>query len=158
MQAINLLKRKIPRHYEMDVNSDRYRECLNDGVPFMANHRNEKHCCPECADEFNNLKKKIIRESIANRNDKLEQLIQNTKDQSEELQQNLRILDQLDIRQSGSSFNLEYLDSIGIDFSEFNGRGLLYNINPDLNCHFIQMGTYRLYRIEFSQLLIIKII
>ena len=58
MQSKNLKKRKIERLYEMDIESDRYRECLNDGDPFMANHRGEKHCSPECADEYHNLKKK----------------------------------------------------------------------------------------------------
>ena len=58
MQAKNLLKIKPVRLYRMDRESNRYRVCLNDGEEFMANDRREKHCCPECADEYHNQKKK----------------------------------------------------------------------------------------------------
>ena len=61
MQAKNLLKIKPVRLYRMDRESNRYRVCLNDGEEFMANDRREKHCCPECADEFNNEKKRLAK-------------------------------------------------------------------------------------------------
>ena len=61
MQSKNLLKIMPIRLYKMDKKSDRYRVCLNDGEEFMANNRKEKHCCPQCADEFHNIKKKNAR-------------------------------------------------------------------------------------------------
>ena len=48
----------------MDRNSDRYRICPNDGVEFMAVHRGEKFCCPKCADEFHNEKKRLAAEQL----------------------------------------------------------------------------------------------
>lgn len=48
----------------MDSASDRYRECPNDGVKFMAAHRTEKFCCPQCADEFHNEKKRLAAEKL----------------------------------------------------------------------------------------------
>ena len=157
MQAVNLLKTKIHRKYAMDRESDRYRVCLNDGVEFMAKHRNEKHCCPECADEFSNNKKKKIREELLKDSKELEKIKQNKTISLLTDEANIPILDQLPIQESGSLFYPEYLQSLGVDFEKYNGRGELYNIDPDLNCHFLQMGPYRLYRVEFSQILIKKI-
>ena len=157
MQSKNLKKRKIERFYEMDVESDRYRECLNDGDPFMANHRNEKHCSPECADEYHNLKKKRKREELQKMENEQKILIEENQILSEKGEKNLKILNQLLINDWGSNFNMEYLYSLGFDFLNCNGRGELYNINPELNCHFLQMGTYRIYRVEFSEVLIKKI-
>ena len=59
---------------------------------------------------------------------------------------------------NGSKFNMDYLYSIGFDLFSFNGKGALFNIDPQLNCHFIQIGSYRLFRVEFSEVLIKKII
>ena len=158
MQAKNLLKIKIHRLYEMDVESDRYRECLNDAVPFMANHRSEKHCCPECADEFNNEKKRLAKieaqQSLIETETVFNEIIQ----QIDNEEKNLQILDQLQLEDNGSKFNMDYLYSIGFDLFSFNGKGALFNIDPQLNCHFIQIGSYRLFRVEFSEVLIKKII
>lgn len=157
MQAKNLLKRKIHRLYEMDVESDRYRECLNDAVPFMANHRSEKHCVPECADEYHNKKKKKKREELRKMENDNQILIEENQIVSEKGEQNINILNQLLIGDLESKFNLEFLHSLGFDFSKCNGRGELFNINPELNCHFLQMGSYRMYRVKFSEVLIKKI-
>ncbi len=157
MQAINLLKTKIYRKYAMDRESDRYRVCLNDGVEFMANDRREKHCCPPCADEFSNNKKKKIREELLKSKVELEKIKQSKTIRLVTDTTNSSILDQLSIAEPGSLFYLEYLQSLGVDFEKCNGRGELHNIDPNLNCHFLQMGPYRLYRVEFSQVLIKKI-
>lgn len=157
MQSINLLKTKIHRKYAMDRESDRYRVCPNDGVEFMAKHRSEKHCCPECADEFNYIKKKNAKEELIKNKKELEKIKGHTTIQLVTDSTNITILDELSIRESGSLFYLEYLQSLGVDFEKYNGRGELYNIDLDLNCHFLQMGPYRLYRVEFSQVLIKKI-
>jgi hypothetical protein len=156
MQSINLLKTKIHRKYAMDRESDRYRVCPNDGVEFMANHRSEKHCCPECADEFDYIKKKNAKEELVKSKNELEKVKQNKTIPVVINPTNITILDELTIQESGSLFYLEYLQFLGVDFEKYNGRGELYNIDPDLNCHFLQMGPYRLYRVEFSQVLIKK--
>ena len=59
MNAKNLLTPRKKSSYKMDPNSDRFRQCPNDGVEFMAAHRTEKFCCPQCADEFHNEKKRL---------------------------------------------------------------------------------------------------
>ena len=59
MNSKNLSISRKNSPYKMDSNSDRYRQCPNDGVEFMATHRSEKFCCPQCADEFHNEKKRL---------------------------------------------------------------------------------------------------
>jgi hypothetical protein len=158
MKAKNLLKIKQERLYRMDRESDRYRVCPNDGVEFMANDRREKHCCPECADEFHNEKKRLAKleneQSLIETEKVLNEIIQ----QIDKDEKNLQILDQLELQVNGSRFNMDYLYSIGFDFFSFNARGELYNIDPLLNCHFIQIGSYRLFRVDFSEVLIKKLI
>ena len=142
----------------MDRESNRYRVCLNDGEEFMANDRREKHCCPECADEFNNEKKRLAKieaqQSLIETETVFNEIIQ----QIDNEEKNLQILDQLQLEDNGSKFNMDYLYSIGFDLFSFNGKGALFNIDPQLNCHFIQIGSYRLFRVEFSEVLIKKII
>ena len=158
MKVKNLLKRKIERLYKMDRESDRYRVCLNDGVEFMANDRREKHCCPECADEYNNEKKRLAKLELQQAILDTENALSVNIEQINNEEKNLKILDQLQLKELGSKFNMDYLHSIGFDFFSYNGKGALFNIEPQLNCHFIQIGSYRLYRVEFSQVLIKKII
>ena len=62
MNAKNLLTPRKKSPYKLDPTSDRYRECPNDGEKFMAVHRTEKFCCPQCADEFHNEKKRLAAE------------------------------------------------------------------------------------------------
>ena len=64
MKAKNLLTPRKKSPYKMDPTSDRYRECPNDGVEFMAAHRTEKFCCPQCADEFHNEKKRLAKKLL----------------------------------------------------------------------------------------------
>ena len=64
MNAKNLLTPRKKSPYKMDINSDRYRICPNDGEEFMAVHRSEKFCCPPCADEFHNEKKRLAAEKL----------------------------------------------------------------------------------------------
>lgn len=84
---------------------------------------------------------------------------QNPQDRLTIAEANVKILDTLNLHPTkGTHFNLEKLHSMGIDFTGYSGRGDLYNIDQIENCHFIQIGNYRLYRTEFSKVLIIKII
>lgn len=64
MKSKNLLTPRKKSPYIMDPTSDRYRECPNDGVKFMAAHRTQKFCCPQCADEFHNEKKRLAAEKL----------------------------------------------------------------------------------------------
>jgi hypothetical protein len=158
MKAKNLLKVKIERLYRMDKKSDRYRVCLNDGVEFMANDRREVHCCPECADEYSNEKKRLAKLEEQQSLIETEAVLNDIIEQIDNEEKNLQILDQFHLKANGSKFNMDYLSSIGFDFFSYNGKGELFNIDPQLNCHFIQIGSYRLYRVEFSEVLIKKII
>ena len=165
MNAKNLLTPRKKSSYKMDPNSDRFRQCPNDGVEFMAAHRTEKFCCPQCADEFHNEKKRDAENKLLEEAKAIiaTPAVTQTQSQSEvpldKARQNIKIIDTLTIDPAkGSVFNIDWLYSKGIDFSAYNGRGVLYNINSSHNCHFIQIGNYRLFRVEFSEVLIKKII
>lgn len=167
MNSKNLLTPRKKSPYKMDPNSDRYRRCPNDGVEFMAVHRSEKFCCPQCADEFHNelkrkeaQEKKLLEEvkSIIDDPTKVQTQVQ-SETLVDKAKQNVKILDTLTLDPvKGSVFNIDWLYSLGIDLSACNGRGVLHNIDSSHNCHFLQIGNYRLYRVEFSEVLIKKII
>lgn len=167
MNSKNLLTQRKKSPYKMDPNSDRYRKCPNDGVEFMAEHRSEKFCCAKCADEFHNdLKKKeaeekkLVEEAKAIiANPILPQPQVQTEAPMDKAKQNVKIIDTLTIDPArGSVFNIDWLYSLGIDLAAYNGRGMLHNIDSSHNCHFLQIGNYRLFRVEFSEVLIKKII
>ena len=143
----------------MDKESDRYRVCPNDGEEFMANDRGEVYCCPECADEYHNEKKRLAKVELKKKSlIEKETVLKESTQQIENEEKNLQILDQFDLKDNGSKFNMDFLYSLGFDFFSFNGKGILFNIDQQLNCHFIQIGSYRIFRVEFSEVLIKKII
>lgn len=167
MNAKNLLTPRIKSAYKMDRTSHRYRKCPNDGYEFMTDNLSRKFCSDQCADEFHNdLKKKEAQEKklldeakaiIAN--PIVPQPLVQPEAPMDKAKQNVKIIDALTLDPvKGSVFNIDWLYSKGIDFSAYNGRGVLYNIDSSHNCHFIQIGNYRLFRVEFSEVLIKKII
>jgi hypothetical protein len=155
---------------KIDPTSDLYRICKNDQVEFMANHRNQIFCDEKCADDFHNRKKREAAEKklMEEVNKALEAPIPipvpetplpiAVKSPDDNLMKNVKILDTLEIDpEKGTHYNMDWLYSIGYDFKANTGKGKLYNIDQSLNCHFIQIGNYRLYRVEFSHVLIKKI-
>ena len=165
MNAKNLLTPRIKSAYKMDRTSHRYRKCPNDGYEFMTDNLGRIYCCDQCADEFNNQKKRAAENKLLEEAKAIiaTPAVPQTQSQSEvpldKVRQNIKIIDTLTIDPvKGSVFNIDWLYSKGIDFSAYNGRGVLYNIDSSHNCHFIQIGNYRLFRVEFSEVLIKKII
>jgi uncharacterized Zn ribbon protein len=157
MQAKNLLKIMPIRLYKMDKKSNRYRVCPNDGEEFMANDRREVHCCPECADEYSNEKKRLAKLEQQQSLIETEIVLNDSIQQIDNEEKNLQILDQLDVKDNGSKFNMDFLSSIGFDFFSYAEKEALYNIDPQLNCHYVQIGAYRLFRVEITEVLIKKI-
>jgi hypothetical protein len=157
MQAKNLLKIMPIRLYKMDKKSNRYRVCPNDGEEFMANDRTEKHCCPQCADEFHNTIKKNARIAKKQKQEESEKALNEISQQLDNEEKNLQILDQLDVKENGSQFNMDFLHSLGFDFFTNISKEALYNIDPQLNCYYVQIGAYRLFRVEITEVLIKKI-
>ena len=145
------------RLYKMDKKSNRYRVCPNDGEEFMANDRTEIHCCPQCADEFHNTIKKNERIEKKQKQEESEKALNEISQQLDNEQKNILILDQLDVKDNGSQFNMDFLSSIGFDFFSYAEKEALYNIDPQLNCHYVQIGAYRLFRVEITEVLIKKI-
>ena len=142
----------------IDKTSEYFRICPMCKTEFMANDMRTKFCNEKCGDDFNNSKKRLAKLSIETISD---QKVPETKDTKpitiSPLEKNNRILNSLDIDPiNGSYFHLEELASKGYDFGAFAGRGKLYNIPTDNNCHFLQVGEYRIYLVEFSHCLIVK--
>lgn len=165
MNAKNLLTQRVKSAYKMDRTSIRYRKCPNDGYEFMTDNLGRIYCSDHCADEFNNQKKrdaenKLLEEAKAIiASPAVPQAQSQPEVPLDKARQNVKIIDTLTIDPvKGSVFNIDWLYSKGIDFSAYNGRGVLYNIDSSHNCHFIQIGNYRLFRVEFSEVLIKKII
>ena len=169
MNDKNLLTERVKSPYKMNKNSDRFRKCPNDGFEFMTNHRARIFCSDLCADEYHNLKKKNAEEYelMQEVENALEAPIQELEQKpisqeillttDEKIKQNLRILDTLEIDfEDGSHFNIDLLIDNGFDFYAFDGKGQLYNTGSQ-NCYFLQIRNYRIYRVEYSKVLIKKI-
>ena len=154
----NLTWKKPKSDYKLDPESERYRICLNCGIEFMTDHLNRIFCNDKCTDEFHNRKKRNAQlNGMEADESSLVSVVDPPKNPSAGLVNNMKILDALPIdKEEGSVFHVEQLDQLGLNLNYFSGRGKLYNINPELGCHFLQMGYYRLYRLSFSEILIIK--
>jgi ribosomal protein S27AE len=187
MNPINLLTVRKQSPYKMDKNSNRYRVCPNDGVDFMAEHRNRKFCHNKvCTNEYHNLKKKtkslipinnrihldlklpikdenisiVMSEVKAETTNEVknEPVLEIKEEGIDKLQHNLNILDSLEIDSvNGTIFSVEQIFNLKYDFSVYDGRGPMYNTGAE-NCFFLVIRNYRIYRLEFSRLLVVKII
>ena len=165
--------------YKMDRLSNRYRVCFNCGREFMAEDRSSIYCHKKCRWEFHNTNKTRIREEkkLEEENEKnrlaeleaiSEEKINDSNEESSNetiqdtdesiLDMNVSILDSLQISKKGDYYNIDVLHNYGFQFSHFSGKGQLFNIDPNLNCHFLQVKNYRLYRVVFSTILIINLI
>lgn len=153
MNAYNLSISKKERRigpYLMDKNSDRFRTCLNCGFEFMAKHRSTIYCCDTCADEFYNVNKRK-----SNSTNEVEQKPVLKKIGG--IEKNLMLLNQLQLEVGKETFvDFSWMEHVGFDFTCFNHRNKLFNIDPALNCHYLEFGCYRIYRVEYSLLLIYK--
>lgn len=157
MKVKNLLKVKIKRLYRMDKESDRYRVCPNDGEEFMANDRGEVYCCPECADEFHNYKKKIAKLKEKNLSE-IDIVLNEVIEQRNMIKKNLLVLDNLELDKIGSVFNLDYLFSLGFDSFLCNSKTSIFFKDKTTERYYTQFENYRIFRVEFSEVLIKKII
>ena len=170
--AQKLTKTYIRSPYKLDRESDRFRICINCGREFMAIDRRRIHCDDDCSDEFHGAQKRLKRDAnklnaeiekqqqLEVSEELIEETIETTIEETDEtiLKSNVYILESLDVPKKGAYYTVEALDSYGFKFSHFSGRGQLLNIDSNRNCHFIQVGNYRLYRVAFSTLLIINLI
>ena len=182
----NITKKPPQSLYKLNTESDRYRVCKYCATEFMVSHRTRKYCDNnnKCSNEFHNALKRYKRD-LKKLNDEIEkqqqlevseEIIEETnKDTSEEtiettveesinetdetiLKSNISILECLNVSVNGTEYMVEALDSYGFKFSHFSGRGQLFNIDSNKNCHFIQVGNFRLCRVEYSKILITNLI
>ena len=165
--------------YKMDRLSNRFRVCPNCSREFMAYDRSLIYFNEKCRWEFHNTKKTRVREDkkfeeeieknrhvevktisdekieVSNEESNIE-TIQKTDESI--LEMNVLILDSLQISKKGDYYNIDVLHNYGFQFSHFSARGQLFNIDPNLNCHFLQVKNYRLFRVAFSTILIINLL
>lgn len=159
--------------YKMDRESDRFRVCDNCGREFMAYDRSLVYCNEKCRWEYHNTNKTRIREekkleeleetieeSNKNTIESVETTVEETINETDEtiLKSNISILESLNLAVKGTKYTVEALDSYGFQFTNYNGRGQLFNIDPIHNCHFTQVGNFRLHRVEYSKILITNLI
>ena len=150
--------------YKMDRESDRFRVCDNCGREFMAYDRSLVYCNEKCRWEYHNTKKNrlVVVETISDEKievSKEDSNIETIQDTDESiLEMNVLILDSLQISKKGDYYNIDVLHNYGFQFSHFSAKGQLFNIDPNLNCHFLQVKNYRLFRVAFSTILIINLL
>ena len=158
------LKKSVPNSYfKMDEESDRFRKCKNCGKQFMTPHRGRVYCNDFCSDEFNNREKRWKREEASFNSNKIEETAKVNyeliiESDEEILKNNLSILESLNITEKERYVNMESLDSYGFKFEHYSGKSKLHNIDPSKECHFLQIGNFRLYRVDYSKVLVINLI
>ena len=181
------IRKKPPQSiYKLNPDSDRYRICKYCDTEFMTSHRSRKYCDNDnhCSNEYHNALKRYKRD-MKKLNDEIdkqqqleasEELIEETKQDTNEetiettfaetikesdetiLKSNISILESLNVAENGTGYTVEALDSYGYKISHFSGRGQLFNIDSNKNCHFLQVGNFRLCRVEYSKILITNLI
>ena len=171
------IRKKPPQSiYKLNPDSDRYRICKYCDTEFMTSHRSRIFCDDKCSDEYHNAHKRYERD-MKKLNDEIEKqkqlevseelieetietIVEETINETDEaiLKSNISILESLNVAVNGTEYEVEVLDSYGFKFNHYNGRGQLFNIDPTLNCHFTQVGTFRLCRVKYSKILITNLI
>ena len=162
--------------YKLNPDSDRYRNCKYCDTEFMTSHRTRIFCDDKCSDEYHNALKRYNRDmkklngeiekqqklevSEELIEETIETIVEETINETDEaiLKSNISILESLNVAVNGTEYEVEVLDSYGFQFNHYNGRGQLFNIDPTLNCHFTQVGTFRLCRVKYSRILITNLI
>ena len=171
------IRKKPPQSiYKLNPDSDRYRICKYCDTEFMTSHRSRIFCDDKCSDEYHNAHKRYERDmkklnDVIEKQQKLEvseelieetieTIVEETINETDEaiLKSNISILESLNVAVNGTEYEVEVLDSYGFQFNHYNGRGQLFNIDPTLNCHFTQVGTFRLCRVKYSKILITNLI
>lgn len=160
--------RLITTEVELDPLSDRYRVCPNCETPHMVHNKGRDFCSDRCADQHYNARRRLMKQALQTVTLEAVEVSEPAPEQmslapvenqpkENSYNRNLEILNSLTIDpQRGTMLHAENLLSLGFDFESSSGRGVLYNIDPGLNCHFMQYGVFRIYRVDFSQLLIYK--
>ncbi len=171
------IRKKPPQSiYKLNPDSDRYRICKYCDTEFMTSHRSRIFCDDKCSDEYHNAHKRYERD-MKKLNDEIEKqqklevseelieetietIVEESINETDEaiLKSNISILESLNVAVNGTGYTVEALDSYGYKMSHFSGRGQLFNIDSNKNCHFLQVGNFRLCRVEYSKILITNLI
>lgn len=169
---------------ELDPLSDRYRVCPNCGSPHMVRNKGRDFCSDRCADQHYNARRRLMKQAEPKRDIEpaplplalpalppvpepiaviesvavtTEEVGLPTQPQVTDYEKNIQILESSSILpDSGTVYHLDDLTRAGFVYDACSGRGTLHNIDPKLNCHFVQYGKYRIYRVDFSHVLIHK--
>lgn len=182
----NYLPIDITTSLELDPLSDRYRVCPNCSKPHMVRNKGRDFCSDRCADQHYNTRRRLMKQVQQTVDPEVALALEPNKEfapeQRAEIGQAPELAKEIFTRQnvppveSNASYdrNIEILNSLPVDpengtvlhvadltsrgfvFDYYSGRGVLHNIDPTLNCHFMQYGLYRIYRIDFSIILIYK--
>lgn len=160
---------------ELDPLSDRYRVCPNCGTPHMVRNKGRDFCSDRCADQHYNARRRLMKQAEPKANiesappptqapESIERVavaiaptVEPTQPQVTDYEQNLKILEAITVHpEAGTVYHIDDLTKAGFNYDACSGRGTLHNIDPKLNCHFVQYGKYRIYRVDFSHVLIHK--
>jgi len=127
----------------------------------MVAHRGQDFCSPKCADDYHNRAKKLARQAeIILADSSLVSDIEEIKPKAvsqENLSKNIEILNGLPVDpKKGLYYEMQYLHDLGYDFNSYSGIYMLHNIPEKYKCQFVQVGQYRIYRVDYTVILIAK--
>jgi hypothetical protein len=124
--------------FELNPDSDRYRECLNCKAPFMATHRSRKFCDNDnwCHNEYHNRLKKESMEVLVN-----------TKVKIGSLEWNIKMFDGVEFQNGRVELNLIQLNSLGVNLNNYSS---IIDVSPNekQNFYVLIFGEYSICKIS----------
>ena len=173
-----MIKIRQKRNFQLDPESNRYRVCPYCGEAHMVKHLGRDYCSKKCADNYHNEKKRLLKqaESLIQEEAEIENQMKveipaqetpaieekaiNAIDPvqwTNKMKKNIWILDAIAIdKKKGSYFYVEELLNRGFNFAIYSYRAKLHNIDPKEGCHFLILGDFKIYSIDYGKVLICK--
>ncbi|MGZ4056397.1 MAG: hypothetical protein ACXVPU_12290 [Bacteroidia bacterium] len=157
--------------FKLDRTSNRFRICPNCGKEHMVKHLGRDFCDDKCADDHYNQERRLKKQAETMLSEKLidvpvtsslggpvENLPEVDQAWGQAMKTNLAILDNLSLDpKHGSSMSIDSLLLGGFNFTQYTMQGKNHNIPDGIQSSFLIFGDYRIYRIDYSKVLIKKI-
>ena len=175
-----LSKKAVKSVFKLNPESDRYRICPNCKTGHMVSHRTQDFCSKGCCDEYNNLKKKLQKQSeeMLTRPDTIVQEVKPTVLETNpitpkveikpepiaapplqltDFEKNIQLLNRLKIDlKDGTCYLIQDLLKNGFNFFALTKVEKLYNIPASKEAFCKIFGKYRMYLLNNEKVLIAK--
>lgn len=184
MEMIINIKQEKKSALILDRKSDRFKICPKCHVEHMVAHRGRDFCSDKCCDDYNNEKKRLLKQSevvvpqleiimpdallphledimtnVTSNDDTIPKTESISPPNQWQIQfdSNINILDTLTIHATeGSHFYIENLVQRGFNFFMYSDQGKLHNLPAGHKCQYLTFGKFQIYLLDHGKVLIVK--